>query len=391
MSDWDALLEQLAEVPRENGTPGLHQTARFLYDTFDASGFPVDLVPFTAHPYALRLTGVIALVGGLLYLRWVRAGRHAAALGVAVVLPVLILAQLELYWPVFGWIGAEQQHHVAVRLPAREASQRLVFTAHYDTKTDVLDHLERAPVDLLALPAIAVMLIGALAALWAPRVPARAPLLLRLSAFAGWTAAIFGAATFVTMSAGAFAPSRSPGALDNGASCAALVRLVELLAAGPPLERTDVEVVLLSAEEVGVQGSRQFAAERFASPPDLPTAVVNLEGVGGTDHLAVLGGERTFVRRFAPDPALVALMDRLHRERYGGPLEITDVAGATDARSFLARGVAAATLISREPGQLFWRGLHSSHDDRSRVDIEALEETVAYLVSLVRSADSDGW
>ena len=70
MSDWDALLEQLAEVPRENGTPGLHQAARFLYETFDASGISVDLVPFTAHPYALRLAGVIALVGGLLYLRW---------------------------------------------------------------------------------------------------------------------------------------------------------------------------------------------------------------------------------------------------------------------------------------------------------------------------------
>ena len=63
-------------------------------------------MPFTATPYALRLAGVVALGGGLLYFRLMRTGRLRAALATALILPALLLAQLEFQLPVFGWIGA---------------------------------------------------------------------------------------------------------------------------------------------------------------------------------------------------------------------------------------------------------------------------------------------
>jgi hypothetical protein len=40
------------------------------------------------------------------------------------------------------------------------------------------------------------------------------------------------------------------------------VRLASQLAEGPALERTQVEVILFSAEEVGVQGSRLDVVRR---------------------------------------------------------------------------------------------------------------------------------
>ncbi|MEE9606542.1 MAG: M20/M25/M40 family metallo-hydrolase [Myxococcota bacterium] len=390
MIGWDELLGRLAETPRENGTAALHETASFLVDALGRSGVDAELVRFTAQPYGLRLVGVVALVMGLLYFRLMRKGKRAAALILAVVVPVLLLAERDHYATIVGWIGAQPQYHVAARLPARAAVQRLVLTAHYDTKTDVLDHVQRAPIDYLTLPVVVLMVLGALAGIGAARFRRRARALERLGTAAAWAAALYGVGAFVALSVGAFLPSRSPGALDNGGSCAVLVRLAGALAEAPPLERTDVEVLLLSAEEVGVQGSWEYAAKRFASPPALPTFVVNLEGLGASTGHVVLGGERFTLRTFPPDPRLVALLDDVHRERFGEPVEVTAYAGATDARSFLAHGIPAATLMTREPGQRFTRGLHSARDVRSRLDPAALDASTAYLLDVVRAIDARG-
>jgi acetylornithine deacetylase/succinyl-diaminopimelate desuccinylase-like protein len=388
MTDWDLLLARLAETPRENGSAALHETAGFLFETLQRTGLDVERVAFTAQPWTLRLAGVIALAGGLLYWRLMRAGRARAALAVAAAAPLLLLAQLEWQIPVFGWIGAESQDHVLARRPALSAEQRLILAAHYDTKTDALDHVERAPVDLLALPVTALMWLGALAALRGARAPGRSRGLALLGSVAAWSAAAYGVANFVALSAGAFLPARSPGALDDGGSCAVLVRVAEELAARPPPARTDVEVLLLSAEEVGVQGSWAYAAERFAAPPDLPTFVVNLEGIGASARLEVLARERFTLRSFEPDARVVELLEARYRALYGNPLERTRFGGATDARSFLAHGIPAATLVSREPGGGLARGLHSALDTRTRLDPAALESSVAFLLDLVSAADA---
>jgi len=388
MSDWNLLLAKLAETPRENGTAAVHASARFLFDTLERTGLDVSLVAFTAQPWTLRLAGVIALAGGLLYWRWMRAGRARAALAVAAAAPLLLLAQLEWQIPIFGWIGAESQDHVLARRAALAPEQRLILAAHYDTKTDALDHVERAPVDLLALPVIPLMLVGALAAMRAARAPGHSLWLVRFGGLAAWSAAVYGVASFIALSAGAFLPARSPGALDDGGACAVLVRVAEALAERPPLARTDVEVLLLSAEEVGVQGSWVYAAQRFAAPPELPTFVVNLEGIGASARLAVLGRERFTLRSFEPDARLVALLDERHRMLFGRPLERTGFGGATDARSFLAHGIPAATLVSREPGGGLTRGLHSALDSRTRLDEAALDASVAFLLDLVSAVDA---
>ncbi len=390
MSTWDPLLAKLAETPRENGSAALHDTARFLFETLERAGLDVALVRFDAQPWALRLAGVIALVGGVLYWRLLRSGRALAALGVAVAVPLLLLAQLEWQLPVFGRIGAESQDHVLASRAALAPAQRLILTAHYDTKTDVLDHVERAPVDYLALPVIPLMLAGALAALWAASRAPRPRWVALLAAFAAWSAAAYGVATFVALSAGAFVRARSPGALDDGGSCAVLVRVAEELARRPALARTQVEVLWLSAEEVGVQGSWAYAEQRFGAPPDLPTHVINLEGIGASSQLAVLGSERFTLRSFAPDARLVALLTAAYRARFGGPLEVTAFGGATDARAFLAHGIPALTLVSQEPGRRLPRGLHSALDSRSRLDEGALDASVAYLLDVIARADANG-
>ena len=387
MSTWDDLLVVLAETPRENGTAALHRAAEFLRGTLETAGLEVALAPLTAAPYRLRLAGVVILAGMILYWRLSRAGRWQGALAASLVLAVALLAEIELELPVWGWLGAETQHVVVARVPARAPERVLAFAAHYDSKTDLLDHVERAPVDWLGAPLLALLPVGALALRASQRGGRGARVAGRFAGALGWASLVYGILAFAALSAGAFLPRRSPGALDDGAACAVLVRLAERIAA-EPLAHTHVEVWLFPAEEVGVQGSSAFAAAGFASPPALPVAVVNLEGVGASAHHVVVSRERFLLRSFAPDPALVALLDRVHREQFSRPLGELPFGGATDARSFLARGVPAATLMTLEAGSPFLRHLHSARDSRERVDEAALDASLDYLLAVAQAVDA---
>jgi acetylornithine deacetylase/succinyl-diaminopimelate desuccinylase-like protein len=387
MLAWSDLLPRLTTQPRENGSAALHDTAAWLVATLQQLGLDVGTIAYVAHPYRLRLAGALALLGGALYAWALRARRPFAAALIAVLMPALLLLELDRYVPIVSWIGATPQHHVVARLPARHATQRLILAAHYDTKTDLLDHVQRAPIELLGLPMTALMIA---AAVWAARRRDRRAPLPRLARVAMWAAPLYGAALFASLSAGMLVPAPSPGALDDGAACAVLVRLAERLHAGGPLPRTEVEIALLSGEEIGVQGSWEYARQHFSGAAELPTSVINLEFIGAAPDLAVFGSEKFSLRSFPPDPVLVDILDAVHRRQRGTPLYVTWYGAATDARSFLAHGVPAATLSSDLPGHALGRGMHGATDSPDRVDPAALDATLDYLAAAVRAADQRG-
>lgn len=389
MDAWDELLGHLAFVPRENGTPQMQATAQLLARALGEAGAQVELFEYFSHPYRLRLAGLVAFACGGLYFLLMRRRKGLAALAVSLLGPALLLLELDAYVPLFGWVGAESAQHVVGRIPAAGGAptQRLVFTAHYDTKTDLLDHVERAPIDALALPLALLMVAGALGAVLVRRPDVRGwrwvELLRRV---AGWGALVQGLAMLLVLSAGALVRPQSPGAVDNGGSCAVVVQLARALAERP-LPGTEVELVLLAGEELGVHGSWHYARAKYGAAPAVPTAVVNLEGLGLSKDHAVFPRERFALRGFEPSPALVSLLDQLHRERRQKPLHVTFYGAVTDARSFLAHGVPAVTLVSDLPGHALIRGLHSEKDHRARLDREALAEAVQLLEAVARRAD----
>ena len=387
MPAWSDLLPRLTEQPRENGSAALHETAAWLVETLEGMGLDVATVAYTAHPYRLRIAGLLAALGGLLYAWCLRRRRPLPALLIAVALPAVLLLELDRYVPIVSWIGATPQHHVVATLPAQAPTQRLILAAHYDTKTDLLDHVQRAPIELLGVP-VTLFMIGAAA--WSARSRYRTRPLPRVARIAAGLAVVYGLGLFASLAGGMLVRARSPGALDDGAAVAVLVRLAERLRASGALPHTDVEILLLSGEEVGVQGSWEYARHRFAQPPELPTAVINLEAIGAAQHLAVFGSERFQLRGFPPDAELVALLDAVHRQQYQTPLHVTWYGAATDARSFLAHGVPAATLSSDLPDHAFARGMHSAADSADRVDVATLDATLAYLEAVTRAADQRG-
>jgi acetylornithine deacetylase/succinyl-diaminopimelate desuccinylase-like protein len=388
MSDWDPLLDRLAEAPRENGSLALHETAQWLVGALQAAGVSdVEWIEFVAHPHALRMAGLVVLAVLLLYAWLLRRGRPLAAALLLLAGAAAILADLDYEVPVFSAIGAEVQPHVVGRIAAAgEPVARLLLVAHFDTKTDLFDHVERAPVDVASLPVVAFLLVAAFGAAAAPRAGRFAAALRAGARVATWLAPIYGAFAFLVFTGGVFVRARSPGAIDDGAACAVLLRVAEALAAAPPA-RTEVEIALLSAEEVGVQGSHVFAARRFAKPPALPTFVLNFDPIGVAPGLRLLRRESFTMRSFAPDPRLVARLDEVYEAERGEKLSRTPFSGGTDARSFLAHGIPAATLITESPGSVFVRDLHSVRDERSRLDEAALDATLAFVLRFVRSVD----
>ena len=390
MTGWDELLHALAEQPRENGTPGLQDAASYLAAVLQGAGLQVEHIPYMASPWRLRVAGLLVLVGGCAYGLLMRKGRAKAALAVALLVPALLLAELDGYLPLLSWAGTRPQKHLLVRIPSQKPpTQRLILAAHYDTKTDLLDHVERSPIELATVPATLLLVLGAAGLLALQRWP-RAPGALKWGPrLAGVAGPLLGVAYFLMLTAGAFIPRPSPGALDDGAACALLVRLAQTLAASP-LESTEVELLLLSGEEIGVQGSWLYARQRFARPPELPTALLNLEGLGGAENLTVYGIEHFTLRNFRPDPRWVRLLDEVHQERRGRPLYLTPDPVVTDARSFLAHGIPSATLASDLEDHAPFRGMHSARDDRQRVSLPALEGTQEFLLTTVRLMDARG-
>jgi len=386
-TSWDSLLDLLASTPRENGTSALAETAIALTALLERLGIPSELIAYVAHPYRLRIAGALALLAGLTYAVALFRRRALLALAVAVLTPALLLLELDAYVPVFGWPGAQVQHHVEGVITPDVFDQHIIVAAHYDSKTDLLDHVIRAPIEILGLP-IALWMVAAALVSWRHR-RERQRRLRRFERGAAVVAALYGVFSFIALTGGAFASTRSPGTLDNGAATAVMVRLGERLIAAPPA-RTKVSLLFLSGEEIGVQGSWAYAQSRFATPPTVKTAVVNLEFLGAATDFGVFKGETFTTRRYDPDARLVEVFDSVHRAHQGKPLWVTWYSAATDARSFMAHGVPAMTLLNALPGHALPRGMHSPGDDRSRIVVGGLDAALALLEAAIRRLDTEG-
>ena len=381
MDRWDALLDHLAQGPRENGTAALQEATLWLLDTLRTSGLQAQLWEWTAHPWRLRLVGLGCFLAALAWAALVERDRPRWALAVAVLVPAWIVAELDFGLPLAGAVYPVQQSHVVATIPASgPPRQRLVFSAHLDTKTDLLDHVERAPIVFLAMPGAALMVAASLARLrWRAR---------RLTRVTQAVALLVGGGMLVAQTGGALAPRRSPGATDDGASCAVLVELGRALVRAP-LPGTEVELVFFTGEEIGLEGSRAWVRERLGRPGGLPTRAVNLDGVGEARPLLVMEAESSLLRSFAPDAHLLELLDRVHVAHLGVPVHRPFYSASTDARAFLEAGVPALSLSSDLEGHAIARGLHSAADSRARLRADALDAAVEVLAALARAVDAE--
>jgi len=389
MDEWNELLSHLAELPRENGTPALQQVGSYLAEAFRTAGIKTQHFPFNAHPLEPHLLGLFVFLACLVYsyLMWKR--RFFAAGVLSLLMPVLAVLDVEFGLPLFSGFHTQRQDNIVAHIPALHPRQRIIFTAHYDTKTDLFDHVGRAPITAVAFPLSGLMIAVAFMGVAVRKVSRLTKAAKRLANLAGAAALLYGVAFLLAFSAGAALSARSPGALDDGAACAVLVQAARELAQSPRFVQTDLEFILFSGEELGAEGSAQYVKAKFSELDTLPSYVVNLDPIGASSRLSVLGKERRLLRAYPPDPQILAGLGNVFGEITGSSLGISSHAGFTDGVSFAAHGIPTVTLISEVPPFDVPRYLHSARDTRSRVDLASMDLAKRLIMRFVREADAN--
>jgi hypothetical protein len=341
--------------PRRVGTPRERRAARYIWRQFTALGLACEREPFQVSHFPAEIGNRIAFVlAALLVLGAVLLLAVEPLL--AVVCWSAALFAVNAPWrlsKLFGtrWPPCTTSHNVLATLPKKpiEAPARIVFMAHYDTKSQLFPTGVR-----VALVACVTVLCGAGVALG---------ILTTLGVDAASPAVCWSLETTAVVLLAALAlnvtGNRSPGALDNGS---AVGTLLELARGWRPRPELPVEVywVASGSEEVDLDGARHFLSRRETWWQDKPTLLINLESVGAGQCVYLAG-----------EPQSLHLA-RETADELGVPHGRLRVVGAgMDHEPFAARGLTALSILGDVVRASL--ALHTSRDDMRLIDRAALD------------------
>lgn len=386
--EFDVLLSHLA-VPRPNHSAAVDAVSAYIQQTLGAWGIPFQVQVFTLRPYMNALVGLAVLILGLLLALAVIKKNPWVALLAAVAIPLVLLVEFEFLTPTVSWLVTKPGQNIIVSLPAPDAVREIVFTAHYDSKTDFFDHLQREriyrwiphAIGLGVLLALGMLLSGRfrwLATRWAHYIGNG--LAIALVVFWGLVELGFGGYVFLSRA--------SPGAVDNAASVAELMLLAKgIHDQSVPTGRSNITIVLTGGEEVTLQGAHAYVQNYIVHRPQrLPLMLVNLDIIGQSGNLCYAAKNGVFLRYYTADPGLVARLDQAWQRVSGRRMEV-ERPSTDDAFCFQAAGVPAVQIgHSGVPG-LGLGGFHSPVDNLRRIDPENLRLTQRALQGFIAGFD----
>ena len=380
----DQLLDQIL-IPRPNGSEGLERVAGFIVETLRRNGADVTFHEFTATPHGFQLAWTAALLCGFAYVVAIATRHYGLALALVLATGSMLLLEFELQFsPVSGLLPLVE-HNLVGTFPGAGGGPTLIFCAHYDTTTHFGDHFSWGRWGFRQGPATGVAILLAIVGLWRKRAGKALPRAVAVP-IAVLTMLPF-AAMFWFQAVGPLVRTPSPGAIDNGGSVATLLKLSERLGARPAESATTVKLVFLAAEEERTLGSRAYAAT--LDPADT-LAVFNLESIGASGELAYIPEDGFALTRYRSPDAIVAYVNETAREIENAELAARTLPPGvlTDGRSFLALGIPTVTLRAFT-GDGFPRRLHSEHDSRDRLSMDAIDGSTDLLHALVLRADAN--
>jgi hypothetical protein len=334
------------------------RAARYILDRFTEFGltwkrerFPVSY--FSAEIASRLIFGccvLLVVAGAVLATTWPLASALCWA-------PAAVLVNAP--WRVGGHLGRRwpprtSSANLLATLPdaAEEAPARVVFMAHYDTKSQLVPTGVRVGLVCAVTVACGLLaILGLLAALG----------LINLAQASGPWITAAGVAGCLTLLAINLTGNRSPGALDNGSAVGTLLELARTWrpAAGVPVEAIWVAT---GAEEVHLDGARHLLRLHETWWQDKPTLVVNLESVGAGARIFLAG--EPGARRLAEATA----------DGIGVSWGRLRVLGAgMDHEPFAARGLPAVSILGDVVR--YSLALHSSRDDMGLISHDALDRS----------------
>lgn len=382
-ADLNRLMNILSK-PRPNGSKALQDTRDALVSWLSDHEIPYMYHSYQVRPYFMEAVGLsLLLPQALLVLAvWFRLGWPSLIIAVV----GLLVAQLEARGtPLLSRIGADESENIIIEFAPSRPSQELILSAHYDSKTELMDHKLRAVfVDRLPIAAALSLVLGILGLVDGFLKPSS-----DIAFYAGIGLSIphiiLVAGVGANFIFGRFANPPSRGAVDNGAACAILLDLAHRLKNGDlTLKQTKLTIALFTGEEIAAQGSAAYVADREWP---LPVIALNLEWCGQN-------GPYITWNRFGggpiPEyPATAALNDAVAAAVSLFNQELKSLEGpvGTDSVPFLAKGI-PATSIGMMDRELGIEGFHRPADNLERVVIERMPETENIVAHILAEYDS---
>lgn len=397
MMPLDEILTQVA-IPRPNASVNLEGVREFLVGVLSDSGYAVVRESFVVRPYMQAAVGIALVFLAVLAVMALRGRLAGLALVLALLVPLVYLAEFEYNVPVVSWVGQWPAENLVVDWsppaePGAAAGQRplVILSAHYDSKTDVLDHYQRQPIYAAAPLAMGLLLLTSLLGVAAGRWNILAFLrdgFGRTALLALGVLAVVGLGLLAySFAGGYFVRAESPGARDDGTSVAILAGLAaELPKLG--LEDVDVRIILFAGEEVNCQGSAAYVAAHPELDPSTPGArpvyLINLECLAGGGNLAYHDSSGTFLKHYSSSDRLVELFDRALATGTDWPSLTRLGFQYNDSGPFMRVGIPAITITQNRPGQL--DSYHNAGDNLDLVvpgEMERILRVIMATLSLI--------
>jgi hypothetical protein len=387
MTDYGHLMDIFSR-PRPNGSRAEVDTSSQIQEWLQKRGIPFHVHTFTLYPYFFECIGAWLILSrlALALVVWLRLGWISIPIAIIGLLGATLDQAFHI--PLVTWFGARRGENIIVELGDDKPAREVIFSSHYDSKTELLDHNQRM-FFLKNIPTgiILTIILGAIG-------PIDAWLTAQASPFASWVywggivlslpLLFLAGGLGINMLAGRLVKP-SQGAVDNGGSCAVLLGLAEKLheeeseAFSSKLEDTRITLALFTGEEVDRQGSRAYVSWRSSRPGGwaIPAAAVNLEVMAQDSDYVYWEKEGSVFKLEPTHPEVNQAIIEAVREVTGkDPLPGGPV--ISDGAPFMHAGIPTGVMGTLD-SKFGFSGFHRPTDNRQRIVMERLPQGVEIL------------
>ncbi|MFA5400693.1 MAG: M20/M25/M40 family metallo-hydrolase [Dehalococcoidia bacterium] len=375
-------------VPRPNHSEALGETAAYIKALLSSWGVPFFVQEFTLHPYMQLLLGITVLLLAILLFIFVFKRKPLAALITALAIPLVLILEFELFVPVVTALVAKGGENIIVNFTVPNPARELVFAAHYDSKTDFWDHIQRSKIYAFIPLAVIIGLAVSIFTFFVKRYAAlRKKAVTVVALVLAAAVVVYWGLIFLGFGGYIFIPPdrQSFGSVDDGGSVAALLALSKDIHDGNvDIGNSNITIILTSGEEVSLQGSHAYILERFGkgNKPAVPISLVNLELAGQNGTMVYWKKDGQFLIFYAADAGLADRLGAAWKEVAGTEMEsrpaITD-----DAQRFMAAGIPAITVGNSGLPGLGEGSFHSTADNPERLNQDNLKLVIKALENYI--------
>ncbi len=377
------ILKQIS-IPRPNHSDTLDKVAQYIQDILAQHGIPFELQHVTIYPYIMLIAGLLCLLLALLFAWCVKKQKILAGLVFLLSIPFILICEFELVKPVVSWIVPKQSTNIIVSFPQNQATHTLVLVAHYDSKTDIFDHVDRAKIYQFIVPSILAGLLMLLGLVLTKKFAFLAkPLFKRIAAIIVLLFIIEWLLVAVAMGGFIFLKQQSYGAIDNASSVVALLGLANNIKKGAVVNKSlNVEIVFTTAEEINLQGAKWYVKKLLSKKKPQELSVINLELVGEPGNMVYWQKAGVMLKFYGADSNLIQrLANAYHtvtKKDISTLPKLTD-----DSIMFMREGIPAITVGFANEGYDV-SGLHSTKDNLRRVSMENIHTMIKTLSEVIK-------